>query len=107
LFYCLLFVFLIASYFVPLRVFLNLSPGLKLALSSMFFSFPILIAGIIFAIFFRDTPHRDRALAFNLIGLVAGGLAEYVCLVTGLKYLLILAALMYFASYLTGLRRAH
>jgi SAM-dependent methyltransferase len=106
-FYCLLFVFLIASYFVPLRVFLNLSPGLKLALSSMFFSFPILIAGIIFAIFFRDTPHRDRALAFNLIGLVAGGLAEYVCLVTGLKYLLILAALMYFASYLTGLRRAH
>lgn len=104
-FYGLLLGSLMVSYFVPLEVFLNLSPWAKLALSSMFFSFPILIAGIVFAISFRETPNRDTALAFNLIGLVAGGLFEYTSLVTGLRYLLVLALLMYAASYLIGLRR--
>jgi hypothetical protein len=61
---------------------------------------------MIFAIFFRDTRHRDEALAFNLVGLVAGGLSEYTSLVTGFKYLLILAILMYFASCIAGLKRS-
>jgi predicted RNA methylase len=104
-FYCLLFASLVVSYLVPLRVFLNLSPSLKFSLSSILFSCPIFMAGIVFAIFFRDTPHRDKALAFNLIGLVAGGLSEYASLVTGFRYLLILVFLMYLASYLIGLKR--
>jgi SAM-dependent methyltransferase len=103
--YGVLFISLITHYFVPLTVFLNLSPWVKLVSSCIFFSFPILIAGMIFAIFFRDTRHRDKALAFNLVGLVAGGLSEYTSLVTGFKYLLILAIFMYFASYVSGLKR--
>jgi SAM-dependent methyltransferase len=104
--YGVLFVSLATGYFVPLAAFLDLSPWLKLTSSCIFFSFPILIAGMIFAIFFRDAPYRDKALAFNLIGLVAGGLSEYTSLVTGFKYLLILAALMYFASYIASLKRS-
>jgi len=105
LFYGLLLVSLIISYFVPINFFLKLSFWPKLLLSSIFFSCPILMAGLIFAISFRDNKQSNLALAFNLIGIVVGGLSEYTVLVAGFRYLIILTMTLYFASYVFSLKQ--
>ena len=105
IFYALLFGSLVISYFFPIDLFLTLSFWPKLIYSSFFFSVPIFLAGCIFAISFKSAKHVNLALAFNLIGLVAGGLAEYCVLVTGFRYLFIMAISMYFASYVFLLGR--
>lgn len=104
LFYGLLLVALIISYFVPINFFLNMSFWPRVLLSSAFFSFPILMAGLIFAISFRDNKQSNLALAFNLIGMVVGGLSEYTVLVAGFRYLIILTLTLYFASYVFALK---
>jgi SAM-dependent methyltransferase len=105
LFYGLLFVSIIISYFVPINSFLNMSFWPRLLLSSIFFSCPILMAGLIFAISFRDNKQSNLALAFNLIGIVVGGLCEYTVLVAGFRYLIILTMSLYFASFVFSLRQ--
>jgi hypothetical protein len=104
-FYALLFASLVVSYFFPIDLFLSLSFWPKLLCSSLFFSVPIFLAGCIFAISFKTAKHSNLALAFNLLGLVVGGLAEYCVLVTGFRYLFIMAISMYFASYVFLLGR--
>ena len=70
---------------------------------------PLFFAGVIFAETFRRATNKSGAFGSNIIGAVAGGLAQNLSFVIGLKALLLLAAVFYtFAGLFTalGLRRA-
>jgi hypothetical protein len=71
---------------------------------------PIFVAGVIFADTFRASPNKSAAFGSNIIGAVAGGLAQNLSFVTGLKALLLLAAMFYglaafFALFSSGLMK--
>ena len=70
---------------------------------------PLLFAGVIFAETFRRFDNKSNAFGSNIMGAVAGGLAQNLSFIFGLKALLLLAAVFYtFAGMFSalGLRRA-
>jgi len=70
---------------------------------------PLFFVGVIFAETFRRCENKSSAFGSNIIGAVAGGLAQNLSFIIGLKALLLLAAIFYtFAGLFNvlGLRRA-
>ena len=61
---------------------------------------PLLFSGIVFARSFSASTNPARALGSNILGGVLGGIVEYLGMITGLRYLLLLAALLYLLSWL-------
>ena len=51
----------------------------------------IFLAGVVFAVLFRQTPAPDRAFGANIIGAVLGGLLENLSLLFGLRALYLFA----------------
>jgi SAM-dependent methyltransferase len=98
--YALLFATLAVHIFVPLDAFLAgnflwryVGPCI-LALGPMFF------AGVIFAVSFRASKEPDRDFGANIAGAVVGGFAEYLSMLLGFQYLLLVAILFYALSTL-------
>ena len=96
--YALLFATLALNIVVPLDAFLagNLlwryvGPCL-LVLGPMFF------AGVIFAVSFRASRQPDRDFGANIAGAVVGGFAEYLSMLLGFQYLLLVAIAFYALS---------
>jgi hypothetical protein len=89
-----LIVSLAAAYFVPVHALLRMSEFVRLLLSIAFVGTPIFFAAACFALLFRDRPEANTAFGWNLLGAVAGGLTEFVSMITGIRalYLLVLAA---------------
>ena len=96
--YILLFAALAVNYFVPLDVFLGKGWFLENVASSLMLFVPIGFAGIIFANSFRRSRRAALDLGSNLLGIIAGGIAEYASLAYGYNALLIFAAAMYLVS---------
>ncbi len=65
---------------------------------------PIFFANLVFSYSFRDTRTADMAFASNLLGAVVGGAIEYVALLTGYGFLLIIIALLYLVAWLLATR---
>ena len=55
-----------------------------------------------FSYSFRDTKTADMAFASNLLGAVVGGAIEYVALITGYGWLLVIVGGLYAAAWLLG-----
>jgi SAM-dependent methyltransferase len=96
--YGLLFVTLALSIVVPLDAFLAgdlfwryIGPCV-LVLGPMFF------AGVIFAVSFRASEQPDRDFGANIAGAVVGGFAEYLSMLLGFQYLLLVAIGFYALS---------
>lgn len=60
---------------------------------------PIFFANLVFSYSFRDTKTADMAFASNLLGAVVGGAVEYVALISGYSWLLILVAGLYLLAW--------
>ena len=71
--------------------------------SSLAFA-PIFFANLVFSYSFRDTKAADMAFASNLLGAVVGGAVEYVALVTGYGWLLVVVAGLYAMAWLLATR---
>ncbi len=56
---------------------------------------PVYIANLIFAQRFNDVETTTTAFAANLLGAMVGGALEYLALVTGYRFLLILVGVLY------------
>jgi hypothetical protein len=65
---------------------------------------PIFFANLVFSYSFRDTRAADMAFASNLLGAVVGGAVEYVALVTGYGWLLVVVAALYATAWLLATR---
>lgn len=91
----------IAIYFVPWE----LLPYGTLVVGSLFaaaYCVPVFFAGIIFAETFRRCTDRSACFGSNIIGAVAGGLAQNLSFIIGMKALLLLTAVFYMLAAVFG-----
>src|ERR1700719_4697882 len=81
-------------YFIPWESlpFQTRSVGILLAGA---YCLPVFFAGVIFAETFRRAENKSSAFGSNILGAVAGGLAQNISFVIGLKALLLMAAGFY------------
>jgi hypothetical protein len=61
---------------------------------------PVYIANLIFAQRFSDVETTTTAFAANLLGAMVGGALEYLALITGYRFLLILVGVLYALAFL-------
>jgi SAM-dependent methyltransferase len=94
IYYAALIACLIAIYFIPWTdlPFGSRAVGILLAVA---YGFPIFFAGIIFTESFRRCADKSSSFGSNIVGAVAGGLAQNVSFLIGQKALLLLAAVFY------------
>lgn len=90
---------LFASYVIPWNRISGSATvvGLLLCLA---YCIPVFFAGVIFTESFRQCTERSYALGSNILGAVAGGLAQNLSFVIGLRALLILAIAVYASAAL-------
>ena len=93
-----LLIFLAAGVFIPVDVFLNGGILWRYAAPCILALGPMLFAGVIFAVSFRDASNPDLAFGSNIAGSVLGGLAELFSMLLGFQHLLLLAMLFYLFS---------
>jgi len=62
------------------------------------FCLPVFFAGLIFITGFRTTPQKDAAFGANILGAILGGFLEAVSFISGMRFLLLLAAGLYLLS---------
>jgi hypothetical protein len=75
-----------------------------LAASALAFA-PVFLANLVFAQRFSGVESAGTAFAANLLGAMVGGTLEYVSLITGYQFLLIVAGVLYSLAFITGRRR--
>lgn len=95
-----IFVSMVVSYAIPLERFFFQSVWLKAIAVTGILCLPVFFAGIIFIQSFARSGFSGQALGSNLFGALVGGVLESLSMWTGLKSLLVIAALLYMASYL-------
>ena len=74
-------------------------PWVRYVIASVLAFAPIFFANLVFSYSFRDTKAADMAFASNLLGAVVGGAVEYVALISGYAWLLILVAGLYLLAW--------
>lgn len=103
LFGCLLGALMLA-YVVPVSDLLWLGRVGQWVLGGLMVALPILFAALIFSTLFRYTAEPSRALAWNLLGAIVGGVLEYSAMAVGIKGLYLIAGAIYVLAWLTSRR---
>jgi hypothetical protein len=65
---------------------------------------PVFLANLVFSYSFRDTNTADMSFASNLLGAMVGGMLEYLALITGYQFLLVLVAMLYALAWVFATR---
>ena len=103
--YPLLLGLLALSWLIPQEALLSLPPVPRfLAAVSLAFG-PIFVANLVFAQRFREAPSATTAFAANLLGAIVGGMIEYVSLITGYRFLLVVVGVLYALAFLVTPRQ--
>jgi SAM-dependent methyltransferase len=91
---------LVANFLFSFTALNRFDRSIQLLTSSVIIGLPIFFAAIIFAKAFAVVQFPSLALASNLLGGLVGGLLEYVDMLTGLKWLNLVALFLYLVSSL-------
>jgi Spermine/spermidine synthase domain len=93
---------LLLVYLLPASALLSIdSLPLRYATASFVAFLPVFLANLVFAGSFKGTgPTADVAFASNLLGVMVGGMLEYVSLLIGYRHLLLLVIAFYVLSAL-------
>jgi hypothetical protein len=102
--YGLLFAALAIAFVLPPEQLLIDPPWLRYSLAAVVAFAPVFLANLVFTFSFRDTKIADMAFASNLLGAMVGGVIEYMALVTGYRFLLIIVAALYLGAWLFATR---
>ena len=105
LLYGALLLVLVVAWTVPQASLLSLSPPLRFAAATAIAFTPIFLANLVFAQRFKQVGSSTVAFAANLLGAMVGGVLEYLALLNGYRFLLVLVAVLYGLAFLFG--RAH
>lgn len=101
-----LLAFLSANYFLPLG---SIGFGSR-AVESVFYAAlvfsPVFCSGLLFGSLIRGSRQVALDYGANLLGAMVGGVAEYLALVTGYRFLLLLVGLFYLLAQLSRRRTA-
>jgi hypothetical protein len=92
------------SYALPIGTLAFQSLVLESVVYSLLMFSPIFCAGLLFGSSLRTSTTVSRDYGANLLGAMVGGVTEYVSLVTGFQFLLILIAGCYVLALLTRRR---
>lgn len=93
-YYALLCLFLIGNYFFPWQALPYSAHTIGILLSAAY-AIPVFFAGVIFTDSFSRHEEKSAAFGANIVGAVAGGLAQNVSFIFGMKALLLLGTLFY------------
>jgi hypothetical protein len=100
LFYYLIFLSILLSYFCPADQIFATMPGVAAELVLTLITLaPLGFAGIIFPVALAENKSPSLALAFNLFGSVIGGLLEYASTFLGIKSLELIGLSLYLLSF--------
>lgn len=102
--YAALAVALGVAWVVPQESLLGLPTVLRFVAATAVAFAPVFLANLVFAQRFKDVGSSTTAFAANLLGAIAGGVLEYLSLITGFRFLLIVVAALYALSFLAGRR---
>ena len=97
-----LFASLAAAYLLPASRLLFLSPAGRWIAGGVMVALPIFFAALTFSTLFKQRADASRALAYNLLGAIAGGVLEYSSMAVGIKGLYVIAAALYAAAFLSA-----
>lgn len=92
------------NFAIPLSALAVLPLALRVSASVLLVCAPLLASGVVFAVSLARTGDADRALASNLIGAMAGGLVEYLSMITGFRALVLIAAVFYLGALMAEQR---
>jgi hypothetical protein len=98
--YVLLLAALVVAWAVPQESLLALSPVPRFLAAVAIAFAPIFLANLVFAQRFRDVASSTVAFGANLLGAIVGGMLEYLSLITGYRFLLVLVAALYALAFL-------
>ncbi len=101
-----LFLALSATYLIPVQLLFLGDPWLRGVVAAGLLGSPVFFAALVFIHSFARAGFSGSSLGSNLFGAMVGGLLESISLWTGLKALLIIAALLYFFAFLARPKKA-
>lgn len=104
LLYLALMAALVIAWFFPTSALLDLGTVPRFAAATVLAFAPIFTANLVFTQRFKDTENSTAAFGANLLGAIAGGVLEYLALLTGYRALIIVVAAIYGLAYLFGRR---
>lgn len=84
---------------IPPSSFLSLALQARYLVGIAFYFLPVFLANLIFAQQFKDTSHPERALGASTLGMLTGGLLEYLSLVIGFRLLVPLSSVFYVIAF--------
>lgn len=99
-----LFGVLALAYATPVRALLSFGVVTQWLVGGLLVALPILFASLIFSTLLMRREDGTRALAYNLLGAIVGGVLEYGSMVFGIKSLYLLAAALYAGAMTLALR---
>jgi hypothetical protein len=104
--YAALLAALVVAWAVPPSTLLDLGTVPRFLAAVAIAFAPIFFANLVFAQRFRDVASSATAFGANLLGAMAGGVLEYLALVSGYRFLLVIVAVLYGLAFVFGSRRA-
>jgi hypothetical protein len=95
---------LAAAWLVPQAALLQLPALPRFVVATVLAFTPIFLANLVFAQRFKDVGSSATAFAANLLGAMVGGVLEYLAMITGYRFLLVVIAALYGLAFVTGYR---
>lgn len=95
-----LFAALALAYLIPVSQLLWMPIGAQWVAGGLMVALPVLFAALIFSTLLSRRADATQALAYNLLGAIAGGVLEYSAMAFGIKALYVVALLTYLAAFL-------
>jgi hypothetical protein len=89
---------------IPQESLLGLPTVLRFLAATAIAFAPVFLANLVFAQRFKDVGSSTTAFAANLLGAIVGGVLEYLSLITGYRFLLVVVAALYAFAFLFGRR---
>jgi len=91
---------LLGMYFFPLSYIMLLPFVPRLLASFLIIGLPICLSSYLFASFYKESQSPSLDLGLSIFGSVLGGFLEYLSMIAGFRFLLLLALTVYASSYL-------
>jgi len=100
----LLFAAILINYFFPLHFLFQMGPALRVISAGALIGLPFLFASLCFSHLFQRETVTGFPLGVNMVGAMAGGLIEYLSMLTGLQAVWLIALCIYLAAWLASPR---
>jgi hypothetical protein len=91
---------IVLNYCMPARVFVGAEAWIQYIMAPLFYLLPVFIAGLFFALTFRNSGQAAGAFASSTLGGLLGGMCEYASMVTGYNNLLLPVIIFYLMAFL-------